>query len=90
MVTDVYSHILNEDRKKNAQLFEEVFYKKKNLDPQLHDTQGGKMLSVPDGVDAELLAKDTICFGGERRSLDQRKRFCYSRVWSINQNKKYW
>lgn len=57
MVTDVYSHILDEDRKKNAQLFEEAFYKKKNLDPQLHDTQNGKMLSVPDGVDAELLAK---------------------------------
>ena len=57
MVTDVYSHILDEDRKKNAQLFEEAFYKKKNLDPQLHDTQDGKMLSVPDGVDAELLAK---------------------------------
>ena len=57
MVTDVYSHILDEDRKKNAQLFEEAFYKKKNLDPQLHDIQDGKMLSVPDGVDAELLTK---------------------------------
>lgn len=29
MVTDVYSHILDEDRKKNAELFEEAFYEKK-------------------------------------------------------------
>ena len=28
MVTDVYSHILDEDRKSNAQLFEETFYTK--------------------------------------------------------------
>ena len=57
MVTDVYSHILDEDRKKNARLFEEAFYEKKNLNPQMHETPEGKMLSVPDGVDAELLAK---------------------------------
>ena len=29
MVTDVYSHILDEDRKRNAELFEEAFYGKK-------------------------------------------------------------
>ena len=29
MVTDVYSHIIDEDRKKNAELFEDAFYKKK-------------------------------------------------------------
>ena len=29
MVTDVYSHILDDDRKKNAELFEEAFYEKK-------------------------------------------------------------
>ena len=57
MVTDVYSHILDEDRKKNAQLFEDAFYKKKILNPQLHETQEVKMISVPEGVDAELLAK---------------------------------
>ena len=28
MVTDVYSHIIDEDRKKNAELFEDAFYKK--------------------------------------------------------------
>ena len=36
MVTDVYSYILDDDRRKNAELFEEAFYEKKNLDPQMH------------------------------------------------------
>jgi len=57
MVTDVYSHILDEDRKRNAELFEEAFYGKKNLNPQMTETPEGKMISVPDGVDAETLAK---------------------------------
>ena len=57
MVTDVYSHIIDEDRKQNAILFEEEFYAKKNLDPKIHDTDNGKMLQVPEGVDAEVLAK---------------------------------
>ena len=35
MVTDVYSHILDDDRRKNAELFEEAFYEKKNLDPEM-------------------------------------------------------
>lgn len=37
MVTDVYSHIIDEDRRRNAELFEEAFYEKKNLDPKMHD-----------------------------------------------------
>ena len=57
MVTDVYSHILDEDRKKNAALFEDAFYGKKNLNPQMTETPEGKMISVPDGVDADTLAK---------------------------------
>ena len=57
MVTDVYSHILDEDRKKNARLFEEAFYEKKNQNPQMHETPEGIILSVPDGVDTELLTK---------------------------------
>lgn len=28
MVSDVYSHILDEDRRHNAEMFEEAFYKK--------------------------------------------------------------
>ena len=78
MVTEVYSHIIDEDRRKNAQLFEEAFYGRKNLNPQMHapDASGGSgmagspgvsvvsgisgkcsTLTVPESVDAELLAK---------------------------------
>ena len=57
MVTDVYSHILDEDRKRNAELFEEAFYGKKNLNPQMIDAGAEKMITVPDGVDAEILMK---------------------------------
>jgi integrase len=57
MITDVYSHIIDDDRRKNAELFEEAFYEKKNLDHQIHDTPEGKTMKVPEGVDAELLAK---------------------------------
>jgi hypothetical protein len=57
MVTDVYSHILDEDRKRNAELFEEAFYGKKNLNPQMVDAGSEKMITVPDGVEAETLMK---------------------------------
>ena len=57
MVTDVYSHILDDDRRKNAELFEEAFYEKKNLDPQMHVQQENNNAPVADEVDPELLAK---------------------------------
>ena len=57
MVTDVYSHILDDDRRKNAELFEEAFYEKKNLDPQMHVQQENNNTTVADEVDPELLAK---------------------------------
>ena len=56
-ITDVYSHILDEDRKRNAELFEEAFYGKKNLNPQMIDAGSEKMITVPDGVDVETLMK---------------------------------
>ena len=49
--------ILDEDRKRNAELFEEAFYGKKNLNPQMIDAGTEKMITVPDGVDAETLMK---------------------------------
>lgn len=67
MVTDVYSHILDDDRKKNAQLFEEAFYEKKNLDPQLHTQQAANESAVSEDVDPELLAK--ILANPEMRAL---------------------
>ena len=42
-----HSHIIDEDRKKNAELFEDAFYKKNNLEPNM----------VSEEVDMELLMK---------------------------------
>lgn len=38
-------------------LLEDSFYNRKNLNPQIHDTEKRTMMEVPEGVDAELLAK---------------------------------
>jgi len=57
MVTDVYSHIIDEDRKKNADLFEEAFYGKKNLNPQMTNNSNGEVITIPEGIDSELLVK---------------------------------
>ena len=58
MVTEVYGHILDEDRRKNAELIESAFYNKENLSPNMHGQEPkSKAVSVPDGVDAELLMK---------------------------------
>ena len=58
MVTEVYGHIIDEDRRKNAEMMENAFYNKENLNPQMRDDKGeSKKIEVPDGVDAELLMK---------------------------------
>lgn len=58
MVTEVYGHILDEDRRKNAELMENAFYNKENLNPQMKEQdEGSSTIPVPDGVDAELLMK---------------------------------
>lgn len=68
MVTNVYSHILDEDRKKNAELFEEAFYQKKETDPVFADNtiqadpSGNPVMKIPDGVDPVLLLKDAVLF----------------------------
>ena len=67
MVTDVYSHILDDDRRKNAELFEEAFYEKKNLDPQMHVQQENNNATVADEVNPELLAK--VLANPEMRAL---------------------
>ena len=51
------SHIIDEDRRRNAELFEEAFYEKKNLDPKMREETTTQTVDVPDDVDAELLAK---------------------------------
>ena len=67
MVTDVYFHILDDDRRKNAELFEEAFYEKKNLDPQMHVQQENNNATVADEIDPELLAK--VLANPEMRAL---------------------
>ena len=51
MVADVYSHILDEDRRLNAQRFEDAFYSKNNKNeenPQDDKTQLLKLLDNPE------------------------------------------
>ena len=58
MVTKVYGHISDEDRRKNAELIENVFYNKENLNPEMRgQEEKGNTISVPNGVDPELLMK---------------------------------
>ena len=52
MVTDQYSHILDDDRRTNAQLFEDYFYNHKEL-PESHKPKESKASTA----DAEMLAK---------------------------------
>ena len=53
MVTDVYSHIIDEDRKRNAELFEEAFYGKKNLNPKMDKSAEEKTVRLPEGLDGQ-------------------------------------
>ena len=53
----VYSHIIDDDRRKNAKLFEQAFYEKKNLDPSMHANVAGKTVELPTNVDAKLLRR---------------------------------
>ena len=58
MVTDQYSHILDDDRRNNAQLFENAFYSGKGADsiePQAEPVN--KAPAAAPGVDPALLAK---------------------------------
>lgn len=52
MVTEVYGHIIDEDRRKNAERMEQAFYNRKNLSPDIHDKdkQEEKKVPVPAGV----------------------------------------
>lgn len=60
MVTDQYSHILDEDRRTNAQLFEDAFYsgKEASSDKKKGDAVENKTAAeVPEGIDPATLAK---------------------------------
>ena len=55
MVLNVYSHILDDDRRKNAELFEKTFYEQKETNPDIHKNQPGNAPQLPEGVDADTL-----------------------------------
>lgn len=57
MILNVYSHILDDDRRKNAELFEKAFYEKKELEPDIHQKMPENTMQVPEGVNPELLGK---------------------------------
>ena len=60
MVTDVYAHILDEDRKRTAELFEKAFYQKNNTDPVAalsFPSTERPVMELPEGVDPGLLQK---------------------------------
>lgn len=57
MVMQVYLYIPDDDRKKNAELYEDAFYGKKETDLRMHRKMLEDTLKVPEGVGVELLAK---------------------------------
>ena len=57
MVTEVYGHIIDEDRRKNAQRMEDAFYNRENLNPQMKGADAGQTANHKEGVDADLLMK---------------------------------
>ena len=62
MVTEVYSHILDEDRRKNAKLIEAAFYNKENINPVMKGQMGEikdneNKVTISEEVDANLLMK---------------------------------
>lgn len=58
MVTEVYGHIIDEDRRKNAELMEKAFYNGENLNPIMREPEkNNTTVAVPEGVDPELLMK---------------------------------
>ena len=48
MVLNVYSHILDDDRRKNAELFEKTFYEQKETNPDIHKNQPGNAPQLPE------------------------------------------
>ena len=58
MVTDQYSHILDDDRRNNAALFEKAFYSGKGADNIAASKEAAKEATpLPTNVDSELVAK---------------------------------
>lgn len=57
MVTDQYSHVLDEDRRYNAELFEEAFYNGKGIEAVSPRRSAAQQEAVNAGIDPETLTK---------------------------------
>lgn len=57
MVTDQYSHILDDDRRKNAALFEDAFYARKGIEEEPTPAPPAPEPEKDSGLDMETLAK---------------------------------
>lgn len=58
MVTDQYSHILDDSRMENARLIEEAFYSGQGAEPQIPEKEKHPApIDLPSGLDAETIAK---------------------------------
>ena len=57
MITGVYSHIIDEDRRYNAERLEQAFYQKQNMEPRMREAPEQNSLNAPAGVDADMLQK---------------------------------
>ena len=58
MVTDVYSHILDDDRRNNAQLFENAFYSGAGKDPAMVEAMGDIPHAPADAAQTETTQAD--------------------------------
>ena len=72
MITEVYGHIIDEDRRKNAQLIEAAFYNKENLSPNMYDqgtenSANANTITITEGIDADLLLKNLYWAGRKTR-----------------------
>ena len=52
MVTEVYGHIIDENRRKNAERMENAFYNKENLNPDIHEQkEEDNKITIPEGAE---------------------------------------
>ena len=59
MVTDVYSHILDDDRRNNAQLFENAFYSGAGKDPAKTEAKEEAPQAPDDAAQTETAQTET-------------------------------
>ena len=58
MITEVYGHIIDEDRRNNAERLQNTFYHKANFNPNIHGKKEEEnKITISEGVAPELLLK---------------------------------